>query len=59
VRETPQPLAAIASRVGYTSEFAFGRAFRRELHVSPGAYRRDQPDNPTLIGGPQEPTLAG
>ena len=59
LRETPQPLAAIASRVGYTSEFAFGRAFRREFHVSPGAYRRDQPDNPTLLGSPQEPTLAG
>jgi AraC-like DNA-binding protein len=51
----PQPLAAIASQVGYTSEFAFGR----EFHVSPGRYRRDQPDNPTLLGSPQEPTLAG
>ena len=38
---------------------AKGRAFRREFHVLPGAYRRDQPDNPTLLGSPQEPTLAG
>ncbi|MCP3097274.1 AraC family transcriptional regulator [Myxococcus sp. K15C18031901] len=33
-------LAAIASRVGYTSEFAFNRAFRRVMGVPPGEYRR-------------------
>jgi transcriptional regulator GlxA family with amidase domain len=33
-------LAAIAAAVGYDSEFAFSRAFRREFGVAPGAYRR-------------------
>jgi AraC-like DNA-binding protein len=33
-------LAAIADRVGYTSEFAFNRSFRRCFGVPPGAYRR-------------------
>lgn len=58
LRETSQPLSAIAARVGYTSEFAFSRAFRREFDVSPGAYRREQPANPTLLGSPQQSTQA-
>ncbi|MEO7733863.1 MAG: AraC family transcriptional regulator [Kofleriaceae bacterium] len=33
-------IATIAHAVGYTSEFAFNRAFRRELGAPPGAYRR-------------------
>jgi AraC-like DNA-binding protein len=33
-------VSAIAHAVGYTSEFAFNRAFRRELGVPPGEYRR-------------------
>ena len=41
LRDTPRPIAAVASRVGYTSEFAFSRAFRREFGIAPGAYRRD------------------
>ncbi len=34
------PLADIAERVGYTSEAAFSRAFKRENDQSPSAYRR-------------------
>ncbi|MFI7610541.1 AraC family transcriptional regulator [Nonomuraea terrae] len=34
------PLRAVAERVGYTSEFAFNRAFKREFGLTPGAYRR-------------------
>jgi AraC-like DNA-binding protein len=34
------PLSAIARRVGYASEFAFGKAFKRDYGVSPGSYRR-------------------
>ncbi|MEU9351488.1 AraC family transcriptional regulator [Streptomyces griseoloalbus] len=34
------PLQVVAERVGYSSEFAFNRAFKREFGVSPGAYRR-------------------
>jgi AraC-like DNA-binding protein len=33
-------LAEVATRVGYDSEFAFGRAFKRHHHVSPGLFRR-------------------
>lgn len=32
-------LAGVARRVGYTSESAFSRAFKREFGVAPGAYR--------------------
>ena len=38
--ETDATLADIAGRVGYQSEFAFGRAFKRHHHVAPGTFRR-------------------
>jgi AraC-like DNA-binding protein len=40
LRESDAPLPAIAGAVGYTSEFAFNRAFRRELGAPPGSYRK-------------------
>jgi AraC-like DNA-binding protein len=40
LRETRQPVAAVAAHVAYESEFAFSRAFRREFGIAPGAYRR-------------------
>jgi AraC-like DNA-binding protein len=43
LRETDDSLGAIAERVGYSSEFAFNRAFHRELGTPPGAYRRAHP----------------
>jgi len=39
-------LATIARRVGYTSEFAFANAFKREFGISPGRYRRQQREQP-------------
>ncbi|WP_035851701.1 AraC family transcriptional regulator [Cryptosporangium arvum] len=33
-------LSVVAARVGYASEFAFSKAFRRAFGVSPGTYRR-------------------
>jgi AraC-like DNA-binding protein len=36
-------LAEIASRVGYRSEFAFNRAFKRHYQVPPGIYRQQPP----------------
>lgn len=36
----PDPLSVVARRVGYLSEAAFCRAFRREYGVSPGSLRR-------------------
>ena len=37
---TDDGLAAIAQELGYTSEFAFNKAFRRTLGVPPGLYRK-------------------
>jgi transcriptional regulator GlxA family with amidase domain len=38
--ETDWGLARVGVSVGYDSEFAFNRAFKRVHHVSPGAFRR-------------------
>jgi AraC-like DNA-binding protein len=40
LRESDAPLAAIAARTGYRSEFAFAKAFKRECGQAPGGYRR-------------------
>lgn len=40
VRERELPLARVAERVGYQSEAAFNRAFRRAHGMTPGAYAR-------------------
>lgn len=39
---TSQGVAQIASEVGYESEAAFNRAFKREYGLPPAAYRRDK-----------------
>jgi AraC-like DNA-binding protein len=39
LRETRKPIAQIAYSVGYQSEEAFSRAFKREFGMSPGAWR--------------------
>jgi len=38
--EGDDTLAAIAAQVGYESEFAFSRAFKRQTGEAPGAFRR-------------------
>jgi AraC-like DNA-binding protein len=44
LEEDDPPLGELASRLGYESEAAFSRAFKRFIGVSPGAARRrDQP----------------
>jgi transcriptional regulator GlxA family with amidase domain len=40
LRETDLPLAAVAERTGYSSEFALAKAFKREYGEAPGSYRR-------------------
>jgi AraC-like DNA-binding protein len=40
VREGDLPLARVAERVGYQSEAAFNRAFRRAHGITPGAFAR-------------------
>ena len=39
LRVTDDAVSAIARRVGYTSEFAFSRAFSRHRGHAPGRYR--------------------
>lgn len=39
LRETDQPLGEIAAAVGYESEFALSRAFKRSRDLAPGRYR--------------------
>ena len=38
--DTELSLSEVAARVGYVSEFAFNRAFKRHYFVAPGGYRR-------------------
>lgn len=40
LRESAEPLSSIATRVGYTSEFAFANAFKRAYGIAPGRFRR-------------------
>ncbi|WFB05910.1 AraC family transcriptional regulator [Streptomyces sp. LX-29] len=39
LRDTTDPLAAIARRVGYGTPYAFSHAFKREFGSAPGQYR--------------------
>jgi AraC-like DNA-binding protein len=41
LRDTDAPVAAVAHQVGYTSEFAFANAFKREYGLAPGRYRAE------------------
>ncbi|MGI5526418.1 AraC family transcriptional regulator [Streptomyces syringium] len=45
LRESDAPLAAVAQRVGYTSQFAFATAFKRAYGVSAGRYRQERHDD--------------
>jgi AraC-like DNA-binding protein len=40
LRQSSATLADIAERVGYDSEAAFSKAFKRAVGSAPGAYRR-------------------
>jgi transcriptional regulator GlxA family with amidase domain len=40
LRETDLPIESVAARVGYGSPFALGKAFKRSMGDTPGAYRR-------------------
>lgn len=42
LRESDVSLSEVAARVGYTSEFAFANAFKREYGTAPGKYRRQR-----------------
>jgi AraC-like DNA-binding protein len=53
LREGTSTLADVADRVGYESEAAFSKAFKRWVGVAPGAYRRSARQS-----GPPEPPVA-
>lgn len=40
LRDTDEPIAAVAAQVGYSSEYSFSRAFTRFHGQPPGRYRR-------------------
>jgi AraC-like DNA-binding protein len=41
LRDSEDSLAIVAHKVGYSSEFAFANAFKREFGSAPGFYRRE------------------
>jgi AraC-like DNA-binding protein len=53
LRNTDDPIAAIAERVGYSSEYSFSRAFTRFHGQPPGRYRRQSrlPGDPRELSG--------
>jgi AraC-like DNA-binding protein len=53
LRTDDVPVAALAARLGYDSEAAFSRAFKRTIGVSPRASRRSSPAT-----APETPHLA-
>ncbi|MGH9633000.1 MAG: helix-turn-helix transcriptional regulator [Bryobacteraceae bacterium] len=50
---TPRSVVQIASEVGYESEAAFNRAFKREFGVPPARYRRENRIGRTESGADQ------
>ncbi len=40
LRQTDTSIAAVAARTGYSTEFAFAKAFKRHYGLAPGSYRR-------------------
>ena len=46
LRAGDSPLSAIAEQVGYGNEYAFSKAFRRELGVAPSRYRAEAQSGP-------------
>ena len=49
LKEEDAPVSEMASRLGYESEAAFSRAFKRFLGVSPGSVRRSKSDQSTQV----------
>lgn len=45
LREDGRTVSRVAQDVGYTSEFAFAKAFKRAYGSAPGRYRRSNADH--------------
>ena len=52
LQETAMPLAELAEQVGYQSEAAFSRAFKKVVGVAPGGMRRRGPGHGATAPGP-------
>lgn len=57
LQSTDRPLRQVSHQVGYASEFAFAKAFRRQFGLAPGAYRRSRQDSGR--SGALEPVVGG
>ena len=52
LRSSDAPLSAVAPRVGYASAYSFAAAFRREIGVPPGRFRRRLATAASISGAP-------
>ncbi|WP_158675667.1 AraC family transcriptional regulator [Nocardia stercoris] len=59
LRETDDTIAIITETVGYTSEFALSKAFRRHHGVSPSRYRATHRRTGSAVAGPTPDPQAG
>ena len=48
LRNGPESIGSIAADVGYESEAAFSRAFKREIGMTPGRWRQGESDSPSM-----------
>jgi AraC-like DNA-binding protein len=52
LRRSDAPVRTVGEQIGYTSEFAFAKAFKREYGTAPGSYRRTASGGTTVPPGP-------
>jgi AraC-like DNA-binding protein len=57
LRTTDDSVGKIARSVGYTSEYAFSRAFSRAWGAAPGRFRRDEPTEPAEPASSGRPVI--
>jgi AraC-like DNA-binding protein len=57
LRKSDAPLREIATRIAYTSEFAFANAFKRQYGTAPGKYRRHKTAVTLVPSTPVQPRL--
>jgi AraC-like DNA-binding protein len=57
LHQTDAPLAEIALKIGYGSEFSFAKAFKRAFGIAPGTYRGQPHSVPGLGRGPDTAML--
>jgi AraC-like DNA-binding protein len=50
LKEEGATVGELAERLGYRSEAAFSRAFKRVIGASPGAFRGSADELPALVG---------